>query len=189
MRYGGDAGENDCRRRALGLVNAFESYYTRRKQVSFVELPDRVERPLPEVECRQAAGFQETGQDQVYAQTGGNSSGSRKGAGHVLLNRSGSPVCCAAREQDVECKKRRLHDPPQARAQMMPLLCVLSNPRQCAHCGSYVYLSDGIGEAGRAACMFPQDVSGGSIDTVRGRDFERAMNALNEGALHAGGSR
>src|SRR5579871_2827795 len=178
---------------------SLESYFNAKKhKYALVELRDRVEqRPLPEVEIvdmRQE--FQETGAEQVI---------SRKLAGEikdrlerkeqvmVLLNRRGySPVAlCRACGKKLECNNCAIaltHHKREHRMECHYCGFTAKVPKVCAHCGSeYVYFigtgSEKLEELLHG--MFPQARIGRlDRDTVRGHeDFERALNALNEGEL------
>jgi primosomal protein N' (replication factor Y) len=178
---------------------SLESYYNAKKnKYALVELPDRVEmRPLPEVEIvdmRQE--FQETGQEQVISRKLAEEIRERlekKEQVMVLLNRRGySPVVlCRACGKTLQCKNCAVSMTHHKRERKMEChYCghVAHIPDKCAHCGSeYVYFvgtgSEKLEELLHG--MFPQARIGRlDRDTVRGReDFERALNALNEGAL------
>ncbi len=178
---------------------SLESYYNAKKnKYALVELPDRVEmRPLPEVEIvdmRQE--FQETGQEQVISRKLAEEIRERmekKEQVMVLLNRRGySPVVlCRACGKTLQCKNCAVSMTHHKRERKMEChYCghVEHIPDKCAHCGSeYVYFvgtgSEKLEELLHG--MFPQARIGRlDRDTVRGReDFERALNALNEGAL------
>jgi primosomal protein N' (replication factor Y) len=178
---------------------SLESYYNAKKnKYALVELPDRVEmRPLPEVEIvdmRQE--FQETGQEQVISRKLAEEIRERMGKKEqvmVLLNRRGySPVVlCRACGKTLQCKNCAVSMTHHKRERKMEChYCghVEHIPDKCAHCGSeYVYFvgtgSEKLEELLHG--MFPQARIGRlDRDTVRGReDFERALNALNEGAL------
>jgi primosomal protein N' (replication factor Y) len=178
---------------------SLESYFNAKKnKYALVELPDRVERrPLPEVEIidmRQE--FQETGHEQVV---------SRKLAGEikerldrkeqvmVLLNRRGySPVVlCRTCGKKLECQNCAIALTHHKREHKM--VCHYCGytapvPKSCVHCGSeYVYFlgtgSEKLEELLHG--MFPEArISRLDRDTVRSQqDFERALNALNEGEL------
>src|SRR5579862_2521267 len=178
---------------------SLESYFNAKKhKYALVELRDRVEqRPLPEVEIvdmRQE--FQETGAEQVI---------SRKLAGEikdrlerkeqvmVLLNRRGySPVAlCRACGKKLECNNCAIaltHHKRENRMECHYCGFTAKVPKVCAQCGSeYVYFigtgSEKLEELLHG--MFPQARIGRlDRDTVRGHeDFERALNALNEGEL------
>src|SRR5208283_2341793 len=178
---------------------SLESYYNARKnKYTLVELPDRVEnRPLPEVEIidmRQE--FQETGKDQVISRKLAEEIRDRLEKNEqvmVLLNRRGySPVAlCRACGQALQCKNCAVSMAHHKRERKMEChYCgyVTHIPDRCVHCGSeYVYFvgtgSEKLEELLHG--MFPQARIGRlDRDTVRGReDFERALNALNEGEL------
>jgi primosomal protein N' (replication factor Y) len=178
---------------------SLESYYNAKKnKYALVELPDRVEmRPLPEVEIvdmRQE--FQETGQEQVISRKLAEEIRQRlekKEQVMVLLNRRGySPVVlCRACGKTLQCKNCAVSMTHHKREHKMEChYCghVEHIPDKCAHCGSeYVYFvgtgSEKLEELLHG--MFPQARIGRlDRDTVRGRkDFEHALNALNEGAL------
>jgi primosomal protein N' (replication factor Y) (superfamily II helicase) len=178
---------------------SLESYFNATKnKYALVELPDRVEqRSLPEVEIvdmRQE--FQETGQEQVI---------SRKLAGEikdrlerkervmVLLNRRGyAPVAlCRACGKKLECANCAIALTHHKREHKM--VChycgfTAAVPKTCAHCGSeYVYFlgtgSEKLEELLHG--LFPQArIARLDRDTVRNHeDFERVLNALNEGEL------
>jgi primosomal protein N' (replication factor Y) len=178
---------------------SLESYYNAKKnKYALVELPDRVEqRPLPEVEIldmRQE--FQETGHEQVISRKLAEEIRERlekKEQVMVLLNRRGySPVAlCRACGKTLQCKNCAVSMTHHKRERKMEChYCghVEHIPDKCAHCGSeYVYFvgtgSEKLEELLHG--MFPQARIGRlDRDTVRGRqDFERALNALNEGEL------
>jgi primosomal protein N' (replication factor Y) len=178
---------------------SLESYYNAKKnKYALVELPDRVERrPLPEVEIvdmRQE--FQETGQEQVISRKLAEEIRERlekKEQIMVLLNRRGySPVVlCRACGKTLQCKNCAVSMTHHKRERKMEChYCghVERIPDKCVHCGSeYVYFvgtgSEKLEELLHG--MFPLARIGRlDRDTVRGReDFERALNALNEGAL------
>jgi primosomal protein N' (replication factor Y) len=178
---------------------SLESYYNAKKnKYALVELPARVEqRPLPEVEIvdmRQE--FQETGQEQVISRKLAEEIRERlakKEQVMVLLNRRGySPVVlCRACGKTLQCKNCAVSMTHHKRERKMEChYCghIERIPEKCAHCGSeYVYFvgtgSEKLEELLHG--MFPQARIGRlDRDTVRGReDFERALNALNEGAL------
>ncbi|MFZ1917215.1 MAG: primosomal protein N' [Terriglobales bacterium] len=178
---------------------SLESYYNAKKnKYALVELPDRVEnRPLPEVEIidmRQE--FQETGKEQVVSRKLAEEIRDRlekKEQVMVLLNRRGySPVAlCRACGRALQCKNCAVSMTHHKREQKMEChYCgyVTQTPKKCGHCGSeYVYFvgtgSEKLEELLHG--MFPQARIGRlDRDTVRGReDFERALNALNEGEL------
>ncbi len=178
---------------------SLESYYNAKKnKYTLMELPDRVEqRPLPEVEIldmRQE--FQETGHEQVISRKLAEEIRERlekKEQVMVLLNRRGySPVAlCRACGKTLQCKNCAVSMTHHKREHKMEChYCgyVARIPDKCAHCGSeYVYFvgtgSEKLEELLHG--MFPQARIGRlDRDTVRGReDFERALNALNEGEL------
>jgi primosomal protein N' (replication factor Y) len=178
---------------------SLESYFNAKKnKYALIELPDRVERrPLPEVEIidmRQE--FRETGHEQVI---------SRKLAAEikerldhqeqvmVLLNRRGySPVVlCRTCGKKLECQNCAIALTHHKREHKM--VChycgyTAAVPQACVHCGSeYVYFlgtgSEKLEELLHG--MFPQArIARLDRDTVRSpQDFERALNALNEGEL------
>jgi primosomal protein N' (replication factor Y) len=178
---------------------SLESYYNAKKnKYGLLELPDRVEqRPLPEVEIldmRQE--FQETGQEQVISRKLAAEIRERlekKEQVMVLLNRRGySPVVlCRTCGKTLQCKNCAVSMTHHKRERKMEChYCghVAHVPDKCGHCGSeYVYFvgtgSEKLEELLHG--MFPQARIGRlDRDTVRGReDFERALNALNEGEL------
>ncbi len=178
---------------------SLESYYNAKKhKYALLELPDRVEqRPLPEVEIldmRQE--FQETGKEQVISRKLAEEIRERldkKEQVMVLLNRRGySPVAlCRACGQALQCKNCAVSMTHHKREHKMEChYCGFTAPvpKKCAECGSeYVYFvgtgSEKLEELLHG--MFPQARIGRlDRDTVRGReDFERALNALNEGEL------
>jgi primosomal protein N' (replication factor Y) len=178
---------------------SLESYYNARKnKYTLLELPDRVEkRPLPEVEIidmRQE--FQETGNEQVISRKLAEEIKERlekKEQVMVLLNRRGySPVVlCRACGKTLECKNCAIAMTHHKRSRRMEChYCGYTAPvpKACVHCGSeYVYFlgtgSEKLEELLHG--MFPQARIGRlDRDTVRGReDFERALNALDEGEL------
>ena len=178
---------------------SLESYYNAKKnKYSLLELPDRVEqRPLPEVEILDMRlEFQETGQEQVISRKLAEEIRERlekKEQVMVLLNRRGySPVVlCRACGKTLQCKNCAVSMTHHKRERKMEChYCghVAHIPEKCAHCGSeYVYFvgtgSEKLEELLHG--MFPQARIGRlDRDTVRGReDFERALNALNEGEL------
>ncbi len=178
---------------------SLESYYNARKnKYALLKLPDRVEqRPLPEVEVldmRQE--FQETGREQVISRKLAEEIGERlekKEQVMVLLNRRGySPVAlCRACGQALQCKNCAVSMTHHKREHKMEChYCgfISPVPKKCAECGSeYVYFvgtgSEKLEELLHG--MFPQARIGRlDRDTVRVRDdFERVLNALNEGEL------
>jgi primosomal protein N' (replication factor Y) len=178
---------------------SLESYFNaKRNKYTLLELPDRVEqRPLPEVEIidmRQE--FQETGHEQVISRKLAEEIKERlerREQVMVLLNRRGySPVVlCRACGKTLECKNCAIALTHHKRSHRMEChYCgyVAPVPKACVHCGSeYVYFlgtgSEKLEELLHG--MFPQArISRLDRDTVRGReDFERALNALDEGEL------
>jgi primosomal protein N' (replication factor Y) len=178
---------------------SLESYFNaKRNKYTLLELPDRVEhRPLPEVEIidmRQE--FQETGQEQVISRKLAQEIRERldrKEQVMVLLNRRGySPLMlCRTCGKTLECKNCAIALTHHKRSHRMEChYCgyVAAVPKACMHCGSeYVYFlgtgSEKLEELLHG--MFPKARIGRlDRDTVRGReDFERALNALNEGEL------
>jgi primosomal protein N' (replication factor Y) len=178
---------------------SLESYFNAQKnKYTLLELPDRVEqRPLPEVEIidmRQE--FQETGSEQVISRKLAEEIKQRlerKEQVMVLLNRRGySPLAlCRACGKTLECKHCAIALTHHKHAHRMEChYCGFTAPvpKACIHCGSaYVYFlgtgSEKLEELLHG--MFPQARIGRlDRDTVRGReDFERALNALNEGEL------
>src|SRR5712664_4211735 len=185
---------------ALGSATpSLESYYNAKKnKYALVELPDRVERrPLPEVEIvdmRQE--FQETGQEQVISRKLHAEIAERLDRNEqvmVLLNRRGySPVVlCRACGKTLECKNCAIAMTHHKRSRRMEChYCGYTAPvpKTCIHCGSeYVYFlgtgSEKLEELLHG--MFPQARIGRlDRDTVRGHeDFERTLNALNQGEL------
>ena len=178
---------------------SLESYFNATKnKYALIELPDRVEkRPLPAVEIvDMRLEFQETGHEQVI---------SRKLAAEikerlerreqvmVLLNRRGySPVVlCRTCGKKLECNNCAIALTHHKREHKM--VCHYCGytapvPKACVHCGSeYVYFlgtgSEKLEELLHG--MFPQArIARLDRDTVRGHeDFERTLNALNEGEL------
>ena len=178
---------------------SLESYFNaKQNKYTLLELPDRVEqRPLPEVEIidmRQE--FQETGHEQVISRKLAEEIKERlerKEQVMVLLNRRGySPVVlCRACGKTLECKNCAIAMTHHKRSRRMEChYCGYRAPvpKACVHCGSeYVYFlgtgSEKLEELLHG--MFPQARIGRlDRDTVRGRDdFERALNALNDGEL------
>ena len=155
------------------------------------------EAALPEVEIidmRQE--FQETGSEQVISRKLAEEIKERlenKEQVMVLLNRRGySPVVlCRACGKTLECKNCAIAMTHHKRSRRMEChYCGYTAPvpKACIHCGSeYVYFlgtgSEKLEELLHG--MFPQARIGRlDRDTVRGReDFERALNALDEGEL------
>jgi primosomal protein N' (replication factor Y) len=178
---------------------SLESYYNAKKnKYTLIELPDRVERrPLPEVEIidmRQE--FQETAHEQVISRKLAEEIKDRlekKEQVMVLLNRRGySPVVlCRSCGKTLQCKNCAIALTHHKREQKM--VCHYCGytapvPKACVHCGSeYVYFlgtgSEKLEELLHG--MFPQARIGRlDRDTVHGHeDFERTLNALNQGEL------
>ncbi|MGA9981739.1 MAG: primosomal protein N' [Candidatus Sulfotelmatobacter sp.] len=178
---------------------SLESYFNaKNNKYALIELPDRVEqRPLPEVEIvdmRQE--FQETGHEQVISRKLAAEIKERielKEQAMVLLNRRGySPVVlCRACGKTLECKNCAIALTHHKREHKM--VCHYCGytapvPKACVHCSSeYVYFlgtgSEKLEELLHG--MFPQArIARLDRDTVRGHeDFERTLNALNEGDL------
>ena len=178
---------------------SLESYFNAKKnKYALVELPDRVERrPLPEVEIidmRQE--FQETGHEQVISRKLAaeiKDRLERKEQVMVLLNRRGySPVVlCRTCGKKLECQNCAIALTHHKREHKM--ICHYCGytapvPKACVHCGSeYVYFigtgSEKLEELLHG--MFPQArIARLDRDTVRGHeDFERTLNALNQGEL------
>jgi primosomal protein N' (replication factor Y) len=178
---------------------SLESYFNAKKnKYALVELPDRVERrPLPGVEIidmRQE--FQETGHEQVISRKLAaeiKERLERKEQVMVLLNRRGySPVAlCRTCGKKLECQNCAISLTHHKREHKM--ICHYCGytapvPKACVHCGSeYVYFlgtgSEKLEELLHG--MFPQArIARLDRDTVRGHeDFERTLNALNEGEL------
>ena len=178
---------------------SLESYFNAKKnKYTLVDLPDRVERrPLPEVEIidmRQE--FQETGHEQVISRKLAaeiKERLERKEQVMVLLNRRGySPVVlCRTCGKTLECQNCAIALTHHKREHKM--IChycgyVAPVPKACVHCGSeYVYFL-GTGSEKLEELLhgtFPQArIARLDRDTVRGKeDFERTLNALNEGEL------
>jgi primosomal protein N' (replication factor Y) len=182
---------------------SLESYSNAKKnKYALIELPDRVEqRPLPEVEIvdmRQE--FQETGHEQVISRKLAAEIKHRidrpekdKEQVMVLLNRRGyTPVVlCRTCGKTLECKNCAVALTHHKREHKM--VChycgyTAQVPKTCVHCGSeYIYFlgtgSEKLEELLHG--MFPQArIARLDRDTVRGHeDFERTLNALNEGEL------
>jgi primosomal protein N' (replication factor Y) len=178
---------------------SLESYFNAKKnKYALLELPDRVEqRPLPEVEIvdmRQE--FQETGKEQVISRKLTDEIKQRlerKEQVMVLLNRRGySPVAlCRSCGNRMECRNCAIAMTHHKRTNRM--VChycgfVAPVPKVCGECGSeYVYFlgtgSEKLEELLHG--LFPTARIGRlDRDTVRGNeDFERALNALNQGEL------
>jgi primosomal protein N' (replication factor Y) (superfamily II helicase) len=178
---------------------SLESYFNAKKsKYALVELPDRVEqRPLPEVEVvdmRQE--FQETGHEQVISRkltTEIKERLDRKEQVMILLNRRGySPVVlcrsCGKKLECANCAIAMTHH--KLEHKMVCHYCGYTAPvpKVCVHCGSeYVYFL-GTGSEKLEELLhgiFPQArIARLDRDTVRGhKDFERTLNALNEGEL------
>ena len=178
---------------------SLESYFnTTKNKYSLIELPDRVEqRPLPEVEIvdmRQE--FQETGHEQVVSRKLAGAIEERldkKEQVMVLLNRRGySPVVlcrtCGKKLECVNCAIALSHHKREHKMVCHYCGYTAPVPKACVHCGSeYVYFlgtgSEKLEELLHG--MFPQArIARLDRDTVRGHeDFERTLNALNEGEL------
>jgi primosomal protein N' (replication factor Y) len=178
---------------------SLESYFNARKnKYALIDLPDRVEkRPLPEVEIidmRQE--FQETGSEQVISRKLAEEIKQRlerKEQVMVLLNRRGfSPVAlcrtCGSKMECKNCAVALTHHKQSRRMECHYCGFTAPVPKVCGKCGSeYVYFlgtgSEKLEEILHG--MFPQArIARLDRDTVRGReDFERALNALNEGEL------
>ncbi len=178
---------------------SLESYFNAKKhKYALLELPDRVEqRPLPEVEVidmRQE--FQETGHEQVISRKLIQEIRDRLERNEqvmVLLNRRGySPVAlCRACGHHLECRNCAVAMTHHKQSHRM--VChycgfMAPVPKVCGECGSeYVYFlgtgSEKLEELLHG--LFPQArIARLDRDTVRGHeDFERALNALNEGEL------
>ncbi|MBZ5686590.1 MAG: primosomal protein N' [Acidobacteriia bacterium] len=178
---------------------SLESYFNAKKsKYTLIELPDRVEqRPLPEVEIvDMRLEFQETGHEQVISRKLAaeiQQRLDRKEQVMVLLNRRGySPVVlCRTCGKKLECKNCAIALTHHKREHKM--VCHYCGytapiPKSCVHCGSeYVYFlgtgSEKLEELLHG--MFPQArIARLDRDTVRSHeDFERTLNALNEGEL------
>jgi primosomal protein N' (replication factor Y) len=178
---------------------SLESYFNARKnKYALIELPDRVEqRPLPEVEIvDMRIEFQETGHEQVISRKLAAEIADRlerREQVMVLLNRRGySPVAlCRSCGKKLECRNCAISLTHHKREHKM--VChycgfLAPVPKTCAHCGSeYVYFlgtgSEKLEELLHG--MFPRArIARLDRDTVRGHeDFERTLNALNEGEL------
>jgi primosomal protein N' (replication factor Y) (superfamily II helicase) len=178
---------------------SLESYFnTQKNKYSLIELPDRVEqRPLPEVEIvDMPLEFQETGHEQVISRKLVAEIKDRLDRHEqvmVLLNRRGySPVVlCRTCGKKLECNNCAIALTHHKREHKM--VChycgyIAPVPRACVHCGSeYVYFL-GTGSEKLEELLhgiFPQArIARLDRDTVRGHeDFERTLNALNEGEL------
>jgi primosomal protein N' (replication factor Y) len=178
---------------------SLETYFNAKKnKYALVELPDRVEqRPLPEVEIiDMRLEFQETGHEQVISRKLAaeiTDRLARKEQVMVLLNRRGySPVVlCRTCGKKLECRNCAIALTHHKRENKM--VChycgyMAPVPKVCVHCGSeYVYFlgtgSEKLEELLHG--MFAQArIARLDRDTVRGHeDFERTLNALNEGEL------
>jgi len=178
---------------------SLESYFNAKKnKYALIELPDRVEqRPLPEVEVvDMRLEFQETGREQVISRKLAaeiQERLDRKEQAMVLLNRRGySPaVLCRTCGKKLECQNCAIALTHHKREHKM--VChycgyIAPVPKSCPYCGSeYVYFlgtgSEKLEELLHG--MFPQArIARLDRDTVRGHeDFERTLNALNEGEL------
>ena len=178
---------------------SLESYFNAKKnKYALLELRDRVEqRPLPEVEIvDMRVEFQETGKEQVISRKLIEEIKQRLDREEqvmVLLNRRGySPVAlCRSCGNRMECRNCAIAMTHHKRTNRM--VChycgfVAPVPKVCGECGSeYVYFlgtgSEKLEELLHG--LFPQARIGRlDRDTVRGNeDFERALNALNEGEL------
>jgi primosomal protein N' (replication factor Y) len=178
---------------------SLESYFNAKQdKYALIELPDRVrDRPLPEVEIvDMRLEFQETGKEQVISRkltAEINERFDRKEQVMILLNRRGySPVVlCRACGKKLECANCAIALTHHKREHKMVChYCGFTArvPKVCTHCGSeYVYFlgtgSEKLEE--RLHGMFPQArIARLDRDTVRGHeDFERTLNALNEGEI------
>jgi primosomal protein N' (replication factor Y) len=178
---------------------SLESYFNAKKnKYALLEMRDRVEqRPLPEVEIvDMKLEFQETGKEQVISRKLVEEIRQRlerKEQVMVLLNRRGySPVAlCRACGNRMECQNCAIAMTHHKRTNRM--VCHYCGfqapvPKVCGECGSeYVYFlgtgSEKLEELLHG--LFPQArIARLDRDTVRGNeDFERALNALNEGDL------
>jgi primosomal protein N' (replication factor Y) len=178
---------------------SLESYFNAKKnKYALIDLPDRVEkRPLPEVEILDMRlEFQETGVEQVISRKLAEEIKERldrKEQVMVLLNRRGySPVVlcrtCGSKMECKNCAVALTHHKQSRRMECHYCGFTATVPKACGQCGSeYVYFlgtgSEKLEELLHG--MFPSARIGRlDRDTVRGReDFERALNALNEGEL------
>ena len=178
---------------------SLESYFNAKKnKYALIELPDRVERRLlPEVEIvDMRLEFQETGHEQVISRKLAAEIAERLERHEqvmVLLNRRGySPVAlCRSCGKKLECRNCAISLTHHKREHKM--VChycgfLAPVPKTCVHCGSeYVYfLGTGSEKLEELLLgMFPQArIARLDRDTVRGHeDFERTLNALNEGEL------
>src|SRR5271165_3114251 len=185
---------------ALGSATpSLESYFnTKKNKYALIELPDRVEsRPLPQVEIvDMRIEFQETGHEQVISRklvAEIKERLDRKEQVMILLNRRGySPVVlCRTCGKKLECQNCAIALTHHKREHKM--VChycgyIAPVPKACVLCGSeYVYFlgtgSEKLEELLHG--MFPQArIARLDRDTVRSHeDFERTLNALNEGQL------
>jgi len=178
---------------------SLESYFNANKnKYSLVEMPDRVEkRALPEVEIidmRQE--FQETGHEQVISRRLAAEIGERlhrREQVMVLLNRRGySPVilcrACGKRMECQNCAVALTHHKGERRTECHYCGFMAPVPKVCGDCGSEYVQFLGAGSEKLEELLhglFPQARIGRlDRDTVRGhQDFERTLNALNEGEL------
>ena len=178
---------------------SLESYFNATKhKYTLLEMPDRVEkRPLPEVEIVDMRGeFQETGHEQVISRKLSEEIRQRlerREQVMVLLNRRGySPlVLCRACGNHLECRNCAIAMTHHKRSHRM--VChycgfMAPVPNACGECGSEYVQFLGTGSEKLEELLhglFPQARIGRlDRDTVRGReDFERALNALNDGEL------
>lgn len=178
---------------------SLESYFNAKKaRYALLEMPDRVQkRPLPEVELvdmRQE--FQETGQEQVISRRLIEEIQlrlDRKEQAMVLLNRRGySPVVlCRSCGKTLECRNCAIaltHHKQKRRMECHYCGFMAPVPKHCASCGSeYVHFlgtgSEKLEELLRG--YFPKArIARLDRDTVRSHaDFERTLNALNQGEL------
>ena len=178
---------------------SLESYFNAKKnKYSLVEMPDRVEkRALPEVEIidmRQE--FQETGHEQVISRRLAAEIGERlhrREQVMVLLNRRGySPVilcrACGKRMECQNCAVALTHHKGERRTECHYCGFMAPVPKVCGDCGSEYVQFLGAGSEKLEELLhglFPRARIGRlDRDTVRGHeDFERTLNALNEGEL------
>jgi primosomal protein N' (replication factor Y) len=178
---------------------ALESYHNaERGKYTLIELPDRVEhRPLPEVEViDMRLEFQEIGREQPISRRLVEEIRLRLDRGEqamILLNRRGfsSVVLCRACGESIQCKNCAVAMTHHKRDRRMEChYCGYTErvPSVCPKCGSeYInFLGTGSEKLEDVLhSMFPQArIARLDRDTVRGRhDFERVLNALNEGDL------
>nr|MBA3913657.1 primosomal protein N' [Terriglobales bacterium] len=178
---------------------SLESYYNaKRNRYTLLDLPNRVEqRPMPEIEIVDMRDeFQQTGKEQPLSRTLAGEIGERLQRHEqimVLLNRRGySPIAlCRSCGRRMECRNCAVAMTHHKNARKM--VCHYCGfeapvPKVCAECGSeYVYFlgtgSEKLEEVLHG--MFPQARIGRlDRDTVHSRqDFERVLNALDEGDL------